>query len=484
VVGPSLIDAVPPRNASGAKRPSSVRVTISNHGDASWAAPGHPNADVYTFEPGVPYVSGVAPNEGPITGGTRVVVSGSGFKINGNSAISEVSFQPLIGGHPVEAASFTVMSDSKLVALTPHRPADALHGAVSLDTDVILTGPGSSSPDTSAGRFTFNPLSIVQLGDSVASGEGTLYGFSYDAKREVWVGPSNPDPTWEGHYGLCHDSKYAYGNVVSEALHAKFTQLACTGASFAHGIVAPDKNPNNNQVRGPAQFGDWASQALNAEYTAAKPDVVLITLGADDVRFAAIVKDCLQSRLLRLHRRCTEANPGPVVEDYFTDTLPRLQDHLRTLTQWIQERGRAADPPKVPKIVFDTYYEPFPARACADTWLLTQDQVSFLAGLLPRLNAAIAAGVDQVRSKDVTVVHLSGAFAGHTWCTADPWAYGLSILRVLQKHPENLLNVNPAPFHPDPQGQREITSLVTPVVELMVGAVTGSQQSQPLSSSK
>ena len=33
-----------------------------------------------------------------------------------------------------------------------------------------------------------SPQSIVQLGDSVASGEGTLYGYRYDAATQTWTG--------------------------------------------------------------------------------------------------------------------------------------------------------------------------------------------------------------------------------------------------------------------------------------------------------
>ena len=54
---------------------------------------------------------------------------------------------------------------------------------------------GAATPAPAASR----PLSIVQLGDSIASGEGTLYGYRYDAKVQTWTG-GHLSVTWPGHH--------------------------------------------------------------------------------------------------------------------------------------------------------------------------------------------------------------------------------------------------------------------------------------------
>src|SRR4051794_39137646 len=61
------------------------------------------------------------------------------------------------------------------------------------------------------------PLSVVVLGDSIASGEGINYGYTY-YYSEIFPGHWEGgvvDPQWQGDYQLCHDSKYAYGDVLA-----------------------------------------------------------------------------------------------------------------------------------------------------------------------------------------------------------------------------------------------------------------------------
>jgi len=106
-----------------------------------------------------------------------------------------------------------------------------------------------------------SPQSIVQLGDSVASGEGTLYGYRYDAATQTWTG-GNIDANWPGPYLLCHDSPDAYGQLLASSYHAQLSLFACTGASFANGISAPRVNYGylyNTTLR-PAEFGNWDNQ--------------------------------------------------------------------------------------------------------------------------------------------------------------------------------------------------------------------------------
>ena len=107
---------------------------------------------------------------------------------------------------------------------------------------VVDTASPDTSPDTTATTTSLpgaGGLSIVQLGDSIASGEGTLYGYRYDAHTQEWTG-GDISVKWPGPYPLCHDSPDAYGNIVAGYFDADFHQFACTGATFAAGISAPE----------------------------------------------------------------------------------------------------------------------------------------------------------------------------------------------------------------------------------------------------
>ncbi|HEX4217075.1 MAG TPA: SGNH/GDSL hydrolase family protein, partial [Acidimicrobiales bacterium] len=328
-----------------------------------------------------------------------------------------------------------------------------------------LVAAACGSPPTAAPT---GPRSIVQLGDSVASGEGTLYGYTYDPATQRWTG-GDLDAVWPGPYPLCHDSPDAYGHVLAARYHARFAQFACTGSTFTNGITGPRTFAGITYR--PAQFGNLTTHTnINAAYDAARPDLVLVTLGADDVRFSTVVRACVTDQLAHAldpstPLDCTAADPGATVQTDALGNLPTLISNLRTLARWISQRG-AADH-HVPKVVFTNYFDPFPtgSTSCPDSALLAPTQVSYLSNLLLRLNGDIMGTIAGLHLANVGVVDLSSAFDGHRWCSSDPWDYGLSIISL--SNPISLLS--PAPFHPTPRGQQQIASRVGPAVNRLFG---------------
>jgi lysophospholipase L1-like esterase len=323
----------------------------------------------------------------------------------------------------------------------------------------LVTAACSSSPTAAPSP----PRSIVQLGDSVASGEGTLYGYTYDRTTQRWTG-GNIDAVWPGPYPLCHDSPDAYGHVLAGQYQAHFAQFACTGSTFANGITAPRTYAGITYR--PAQFGNLTTRNdINAAYDAARPDLVLVTRGADDVQFSPVVRACVINQLAHAllpstALQCTAANPGSTVQADALTKLPTLIDNLKTLARWINQRG-AADH-HVPKVVFTSYFDPFPTEgtSCPDSALLAPAQVTYLSTLLQQLNVDIVRTITGLHLSNVGVVDLASAFDGHRWCSTDPWDYGLSIISL--SNPSSLLSQ--APFHPTPRGQQQIATLVKPVV--------------------
>jgi lysophospholipase L1-like esterase len=344
----------------------------------------------------------------------------------------------------------------------------AVAALVAAVTAVGLVGlPGAAAP-----RLT-SPLSIVQLGDSVASGEGTLYGYRYDQSTRRWTG-GNVNVTWPGPYPDCHVSPDAYGDLVATSLQAKFTTFACTGASYANGITSAQVSSGllGTTILSPAQFGDWSSGAmLNPKYDAARPDLVLLTLGADDLRFAPVVTDCVKSFIEHAvggTLRCTQANPGDTLTNDFTNNLFQLGPNLDALVQAIRARGQRDG--HVPKVVVTLYHDPFPtgSQTCPDVALLDPSQISYLRTLIPMVNEAIRTGLKG--QPGVTIADTSIAMTGpqgqnHRWCSSQPWAYGLSIFSITDL--TSLLSQ--APFHPTVDGQARFAALVTPVVKRVLG---------------
>jgi hypothetical protein len=349
-------------------------------------------------------------------------------------------------------------------------------------------GDGSDAPALPGAGA---PLSVVVLGDSIAAGEGINYGYTYyTGFPNHWTGGVT-NPVWEGNYQLCHDSALAYGDVLAPMIGATLTKFACSGSTYENGLTF-DRRYGGALYR-PAQFGNWLGMTnLNPAYDAAKPDVVIITLGADDVSFADIFIFCAtgytdaaqvaalaaapdRSRQLRanfvkrfptdeawLNRPprassssyCTAANPGSGVLNLFWDPINsgQIAGNYKNLVAAIKARGAQAG--KVPRIIFTTYHQPLPgpfqSDECLDLGDLSRDEIDYLITLENTLQQTLIAAVAGIDG--VSVVDISGVVAGHEFCTSDPWTYGITVLR------ENVDSL--APFHPIPQGQAAIAAML------------------------
>jgi hypothetical protein len=280
--------------------------------------------------------------------------------------------------------------------------AAACSGSGNGEARRVEVRPGGSKPPAA-------PQRIVQLGDSIASGEGTLYGYTYDTSSREWTG-GNLNAQWPPPYPECHVSPDAYGNKVARAFGATFTQFACTGASFDLGIAAAEVSDGTTYR--PAQFGNWSTQQnLNADYDAADPDLVIVTLGADDVDFSQIVEDCVKNGYKHYWHlaslQCVESNPGPSVKQHFLDEIPKVQKDYGTLVSWIEDRAQKNNRP-VPKILFTNYANPLPNAQveCPDTSYFYDAQTEYLASLLAQMNQMRRPPVVQRRSLGVRDVDL------------------------------------------------------------------------------
>ena len=355
---------------------------------------------------------------------------------------------------------------------------------------LLAAGCGGGS-DSSPALDTAPPLSVVVLGDSIASGEGINYGYIYyTGHPNEWYG-GVINPVWQGDYQLCHDSAQAYGDVLAPMIGATLTKFACTGSTYSNGITF-DRRYGGALYR-PAQFGNWLGMTnLNAAYDAAKPDVVIITLGADDVSFADIFIFCAtgytdpaqvaalanapdRSRQIRANfvkrfptmdawtnrlpratssSYCTADNPGSGVLNLFWDPINsgQIAGNYKNLVAAIKARGAQAG--KIPRIIFTTYHQPLPGPSqsdeCLDLGDLSRDEINYLITLESTLNATLIAAVGGMDG--VSVADISGVVQGHEFCTSDPWTYGISLLRYN--------DASLAPFHPIPQGQAAIAAVL------------------------
>jgi hypothetical protein len=456
--------------------------------------------------------------------------------------------------------------------------------AVALTSSIAVAAlsGGTSSPGAAAAP---SPPSIVQLGDSIASGEGTLYqapdpkksngqlyfcktasdpssncySYVYGYYNGYWKNwPSTSPATWTPSgspaYPECHQSPDAYGQIVAAANDAKFTQLACTGASFLTGVTGDESFPQGSVYSSPflgpytagaptvpsggaasvpAQFGDIATDGtpsnVNAAYTSANPNVVLLTLGADDLKFVDILSACIEWNYLPAGPRsgaasgaasygsrysgslqCSDDNdvdkkgptgsgyPDGVIQDYYANQLVALHSHLTSLLTAIEKEGQQQGQSGPPKIVITNYPNPLPDNLpqksgsswasdyCPDTFPLYNAQVDYFSGLVDELDSDIAGWVSTYQKTsafgdNVGFVNLSNLDQGYQWCDdksgnlspsthdlqyREPYAYGFSVNGT-----STSLARYPAPaiFHPTITGQQQIATCVKPAVAALLG---------------
>ncbi|MPY39842.1 cell shape-determining protein [Streptomyces phyllanthi] len=137
------ITAVAPPHAAGA-----AQVTVTTSGGTS-------NALSFTYV-AVPSLTGLVPNQGPVSGGTTVTLTGVNF-----SGATAVSFDG------VPAASFTVNSATQITAVAPSHAAGA--------AQVTVTTPGgTSNPDNPQAYFYYaatpSLLSVLPLSGPTTGG--------------------------------------------------------------------------------------------------------------------------------------------------------------------------------------------------------------------------------------------------------------------------------------------------------------------------
>jgi hypothetical protein len=136
-----------------------VDVTVDNAGTKSAASA----ADQFRYG-SPPTVTGLGTSSGPVTGGTTVTISGTGF-----TGASQVEF----GNAP--AASFTVESDSQIQAATPAEASGTV--------DVYVDTPAGISAQTSADQYTYTETPVVFTTDTppTTATAGQPYTYTYAA---------------------------------------------------------------------------------------------------------------------------------------------------------------------------------------------------------------------------------------------------------------------------------------------------------------
>jgi len=163
----------------------------------------------------------------------------------------------------------------------------------------------------------------------------------------------------------------------------------------------------------PAQIG--------AAQQATKAQAVIVSVGADDLDWAAML------RLCAVAKTCNDKA-----------TTAYFQQQLATFSkQYFQLLTQLANLPSHPEVIINRYYDPFDLQLnCLSRVGLTATKLRTLSSRLATLNAVLAKG-----AAEFGFISVKPDFTGHQLCTPQPYVQGLGDL---------------APFHPTADGQLAI----------------------------
>lgn len=232
----------------------------------------------------------------------------------------------------------------------------------------------------------------VALGDSVASGAGL---------------GANLNTT-------CDRSTLAYPSVLAAKLGTTVTNLACSGAKVDEGIYGYQK-------RGATEI----RPQLDVMFEGGQPDLITLTIGANDVRWANYLRDCYVFT-------CGSALDKARAVVYRAD----LRYELTKALLLIEQRSDST----TPTVLVNGYYSPFSSASCNATDEITRAERRWIAEQKGYLNDSLRTVVSSFDFATYVPVD----FGGHKVCSSDPWLQGPN---------------RTAPFHPNATGQQRLAEL-------------------------
>jgi lysophospholipase L1-like esterase len=267
-------------------------------------------------------------------------------------------------------------------------------GLIGLAPVAAFAAPVTGS-NTSTG---YTGKAYVALGDSVAAGVGLT----------PLKAPTAQDT-------LCGRTSQAYSQIVAAKTGMKLTNAACSGAQ------ASDLYNKQNVA------GTNLSPQIDAAFANGTPDVITLTVGANDLHWNDMV------------HLCYVAQCDTTASDWAAKTG---RGYLRTELFWAFSKINRLSNYHPPKIIVTGYFAPLSASAnCADTQGLTTSEKQWLNSQSAQLNQAIYSVTQWFSFTKYVPI----SFAGHELCTATPWIQGLSA---------------PQPYHPTAVGQQVMATAV------------------------
>jgi lysophospholipase L1-like esterase len=274
-------------------------------------------------------------------------------------------------------------------------------------------------------------LAYVALGDSFAAGEGAPDPAYSEVDEGRWQAGTNVEH--KATKNLCHRSVYAYAVDVARAAQLPLSFHACSG-----GNSADFTQPNSLFPGEPVPQLDWLT---------ATTALVTVTLGGNDIKFAALAKNCITHSC---EKALAKANDKLLIEDA---TLTGIYRQIRQRAP--QARVLVTGYPRI-------FPSNPPAGGCRIPGVpkktLNYTEMEAVNQLISRLNRVISRAVLaadptplDATPGSVEMVDIYNAFDHHELCTKHRFVNGIvGIPEVSQRQS----------IHPNRDGQRAIADAV------------------------
>jgi lysophospholipase L1-like esterase len=239
-------------------------------------------------------------------------------------------------------------------------------------------------------------LSSVALGDSVAAGLGL---------------------TPDSDSSACGRTDQSYPFLVAKAKNLHLTNLACSGATLAEGILG---SQNVNQLQETPQ--------LEKLFTLPRPSLITLTIGDNDVNWTQLLAKCYTGVCgSDADTAVIDAHLAPIATN-LTTTLARIQNHYPSMS---------------PQVIVTGYYQILPAKigSCVDATGITNAESAWVQARQESINSTLR----NVVGKFTFATFVPVDFSGHELCSSNSWVQGLS---------------DKAPYHPTSDGQAAIAQAV------------------------
>jgi hypothetical protein len=290
----------------------------------------------------------------------------------------------------VAGLAVTQLINLGAIMLAAHGAQKALRQVRSLNE---LVGSEPAPPAVQRAGPLLPGVQAVVIGDSTAAGAGL----------PLLADPSRVDRA-------CGRSSDSYAEDLARANSWKVMNLACNSASIGHGLLGPQR-----------KYGVMVGAQLGTAMQAQDASVVIVSVGADDLQWSAIVGYCAAAP------RCNDRASAA----YFQQKLATFsKDYFQLLSQLTGLHGH-------PRVIINLYYDPFGTTiGCVAGRGLTAAKAGILSSRLATLNKVLSTG-----AAEFGYAAVQPSFAGHQLCSQQPYVQGPG---------------DEAPFHPTALGQLAI----------------------------